>query len=74
VTALRDVITHAATDSTGDNPVLMACAVALARRWGDPAGGGDLHIREDPRTVVQVVLNALLHDEAVLAAEQDSPR
>lgn len=57
-----DAIHRAATDQTGDDSVLMACAMALAGRWGIPypEGGGDVRIVADPRTVVQVVLNALI--------------
>lgn len=51
---------RAATDERGDDPVLVACAVVLAGRWGDPQGGGDVRVVADPRTVAQVVLNALI--------------
>lgn len=60
-TAIDYATVHrAATDERGDDPVLMACAMVLAGRWGDPQGGGDVRVVADPRTVVQVVLNALI--------------
>jgi hypothetical protein len=59
VTAIDyETVHRAATDSRGDDPVLVACAMVLAGRWGDPHG--DVRIVADPRTVVQVVLNALI--------------
>lgn len=51
---------RAATDQTGDDPVLMACALVLAGRWPDPQAVAGVLIHDDPRTVVQVVLNALI--------------
>ncbi len=51
---------RAATDQAGTDSTLMACAMVLAGKWGDPAGDGEVRIVADPRTVVQVVLNALL--------------
>ncbi len=53
---------RAATDQAGDDPTLMACAMVVAGKWGVPypEGDGDVRIVADPRTVVQVVLNALL--------------
>lgn len=53
---------RAATDRAGDDPVLMACAMVVAGKWGIPypEGNGDVRIVADPRTVVQAVLNALL--------------
>lgn len=55
-----EFVHRAATDERGDDPVLMACSMVLAGRWGDPRGDGDVRIVADPRTVVQVVLNALI--------------
>lgn len=62
MTALDYAAVHrAAIDRTGDDPVLMACAMVVAGRWGDPNGDGWVQInQQDPRTVVQVVLNALI--------------
>ncbi len=51
---------RAATDKAGTDRVLMACAMVVAGKWGDPAGDGEVRIVADPRMAVQVVLNALL--------------
>jgi hypothetical protein len=54
-------IRAAADDLTGDDPILMAAAAALSKRWEHPDGAGALLVLgSDSRTVAQVVLRAAL--------------